>query len=349
MRSKKLTYAQIFHFFEQLHALLGAGITPQAALRIMGKDAENESIKALLEQLEGAAAQGKPLSSAIREAADYEFPNYVNELLVIGEQTGRLDDVCGALSRYYEDEDELRTAIRSAVTYPAAMVTMMFVVVIVLFSKVMPVFAEVFEQLGASVSGFAQHLMNISAALSRFYVVLIVLFAVVAAVFLYFYCTDSGQKKFAQLVETFPLTRKFSEDLALTRFAGGMQLTSAAGLDPYTSLHLVSRIVGNKTVQEKIAACVERLREGESFSEAVSGAGMFNDFYSGMISVFAEAGSVDKAMDFIARHYRKETDRRISSVLSAIEPTMVAVLSIVVGLVLLSVILPLMGIMTNIG
>lgn len=349
MRSKSLSYAQIFHFFEQLRALLGAGITPQAALRIMKGDAGNEKINALLDYLSGEVVSGRSLSSAIKGSPEYVFPDYVTELLVIGEQTGKLDDVCGALSRYYEDEDDLRTAIRSAVTYPVAMIAMMFVVVIVLFSKVMPVFAEVFEQLGASVSGFTQQLMNISTALSRWYGVLIFLFAVLVLVFLYFYCTEDGQKRFAHLVEVFPLTRKFSEDLALTRFAGGLQLTSSAGLDPFTSLELTSRIVGNKNVRDKILACEERLRSGESFSEAIANVGMFNDFYSGMISVFAEAGSVDKAMDFIAQHYRKETDRKISSALASIEPTMVAVLSVVVGLVLLSVILPLMGIMSNIG
>ena len=260
-----------------------------------------------------------------------------------------MEDVCGALSRYYEDQDDLRSAIRGAVSYPIVMVGMMFVVVLVLLSRVMPVFAQVFSQLGTSVSGVTKALMDLSDALTKYYVVLIVIFALLILLFLYFYCTERGQQQFARFLQKCPLTRRFTEDLALTRFAEGMQMTSAAGLDPYASLDLVSRLVGNDAVNKKVLNVKERLLAGDRFTEAVSAAGLFNSFYTGMIDVFAQSGSVDTAMGFIARHYKAETNRRISGLLSAIEPTMVAVLSIIVGMILFSVITPLMGIMSNIG
>ena len=221
--------------------------------------------------------------------------------------------------------------------------------VLVLLSRVMPVFAQVFSQLGTSVGGVTKALMDLSDALTKYYVVLIVVFVLLVLLFLYFYCTDRGQEQFARLLQKCPLTRRFTEDLALTRFAEGMQMTSAAGLDPYASLDLVSRLVGNDAVNQKVLNVKERLLAGDRFTEAVSAAGLFNSFYTGMIDVFAQSGSVDTAMGFIARHYKAETNRRISGLLSAIEPTMVAVLSIIVGMILFSVITPLMGIMSNIG
>ena len=147
----------------------------------------------------------------------------------------------------------------------------------------------------------------------------------------------------------FPPTRDFSESLALTRFAGGLRLTQSAGLDPFTSLDMTAKLVDNENIRKKILACKERLEQKESFSEAVKKEGLFNPFYAGMISVFAKAGKIDEAMDFIAEHYKQDTDRRISRALAAIEPTMVVILSLIVGLILLSVMLPLMGIMANIG
>ena len=346
-KKKKLTYAQIFHFFEQLRALLGAGITPYSALQTMKKDTDNADIISLLDGLSSYVSEGHQLSEAVR--ASGAFPDYVTELLTLGEHSGKMEDVCGALSRYYEDQDDLRSAIRGAVSYPIVMVGMMFVVVLVLLSRVMPVFAQVFSQLGTSVGGVTKALMDLSDALTKYYVVLIVIFALLILLFLYFYCTDRGQQQFARFLQKCPLTRRFTEDLALTRFAEGMQMTSSAGLDPYASLDLVSRLVGNDEVNKKVLQCRERLLEGDRFTEAVSSAGLFNSFYAGMIDVFAQAGSVDNAMAFIARHYKDETNRRITGILSAIEPTMVAVLSIIVGLILFSVITPLMGIMSNIG
>ena len=209
----------------------------------MKTDTDNADLSALLDSLSSYVSDGRQLSEAVK--ASGAFPDYVTELLVLGEHSGKMEDVCGALSRYYEDQNDLRTAIRSAVTYPIAMVSMMFVVVLVLLSRVMPVFAQVFSQLGTSVSGVTKMLMDVSTALTRYYVVLIVVFALLVALFLYFYCTERGQKQFGRLLQKCPATRRFTEDLALTRFAEGMQMTSAAGLDPYASLELVSRLVGN--------------------------------------------------------------------------------------------------------
>lgn len=346
-KRKQLSYAQIFHFFEQLGTLTGAGITPYAALQIMQKDTDNRTLDKLISGLSAEISEGRRLSEAVR--ASGMFPDYVTELLSLGELSGKMEEVCKALSGYYEEQDELRTAIRSAVSYPLAMVGMMFAVVLVLISRVMPVFEQVFSQLGTSVGGAAKALMGLSRALTQYYVFLIVLFAVLALLFLYFYFTERGQRQFGKFVERFPLTRRFSEDLALTRFAEGMQMTSSAGLDPYQSLELTARLVGNDAVREKVGLCRTHLLDGERFSEAVASSGLFNSFYTGMVDVFSHSGGVDRAMDFIARHYKSETNRRISGLLSAIEPTMVAVMSVVVGMILFSVITPLMGIMSNIG
>ena len=344
---RQLTDAQIFHFFEQLKTLSGAGITPAQALQIMREDNANAEIGPLLTKLSEQLESGGQLSAAVEDSG--QFPDYVKSLLLIGEETGKVDDVCGSLSEYYEQEDELRQAIRSAVSYPVLMIGMMFVVVIVLISRVMPVFSQIFDQLGVSAGGAARALIALSGALSHAYIVLIVLFVLCAAAFLYFYFTERGKKQFSGLMARFPLTRRFSEDLALTRFANGMKLTLSAGLDPLSCLELSGQITENEHVREKIETCRQSILSGAEFSEALTGAGLFSRFYAGMISVFARTGSVERAMEFIAGQYRKDTGRRISRVLSAIEPTMVAILSVVVGLILLSVILPLIGVMTNIG
>jgi len=344
---KQLTNAQIFHFFEQLQALIGAGITPYAALQIMQKDGGNAQISSLLDWMSAQLESGRPLSATARDSQ--VFPSYVCELLAIGEQTGNVEDVCGALAQYYADEDELRDAIRSAVSYPLVMIVMMFAVIIVLLVKVMPVFSLVFAQLGTSVSGVTQMLMRLSASLSRYSALIIILLILCTIAFLYFFLTQKGQKQFVAFFASFPLTRRFAEDLALTRFASGLKMTAAAGIDPYTSLDLTSRIVENDAIREKIAVCRDLMLSGDSFSEAIAKAEMFDNFYSSMITVFAHSGSVDRAMEFIAKQYKADTDKRISRTLSSIEPTMVAVLSVIVGMILLSVILPLMSIMANIG
>lgn len=344
---RPLNEEQLSHTFEQLSMLLGAGITPAEGLDIMIRDKDNTDLADACRALQSLVMTGVSLSEAVRQSG--LFPFYAVQLLKIGEMTGRLDAVCSSLSSFYEAENELRGSIRDAFYYPMIMVVMMFVLVIVLLSRVLPIFEQVFRQLGTSVSGVAAVLMSVSGALSRYYAVFITLFLVLAALFFYFNSTQRGQKHFHRLLQKCPFTKNLSEEIALSRFAAGMELTQASGMDTFESLTMCRDIVENDAVAARIDACIRSLQEGTPFSEALAGAAVFSSFYSSMIQVASMTGHLDTVMGYISRHYRTETDRRIDAALSRIEPTMVALLAILVGGILLSVILPLMGIMSSIG
>ncbi len=346
-KKKQLSSAAVFQIFSQLHELTGAGITPYAALGIMAGDADHGSLAELLKELADRISGGALLSEAVTEAG--VFPPYVGELLYVGEQTGRIDEACGALGRYYEEEDALRESVRSAVSYPLMMIVVMFLVIVVLMNQVMPVFMQVFHQLGATAGGTMQAMLKLSGFFSRYYIVLAVLLALVLLAFLYCCFTENGRRLAGRLAGRFPLTRSLMEDLALVRFTSGLRMAYAAGLDPYRSLEIAERIVEYPPLEDKIELCRKRLYEGESFSGAMANSGIYRPFYTSMLTVFSEAGSMDRALEFIAAHYKEDTDRRIGRILSAIEPTMVIVIALIIGVILLSVIMPLIGIMSGIG
>ena len=346
-RQKPLSSALIFHFFEQFGTLYGSGITPVEALEIMKRDTDNREIANLLSFLSEGMDAGDPFSLCIENSG--VFPGYVCELLRLGEETGRLDEVCGSLAVYYEEQDDLRSSIRNAVTYPVVMLLMMFAVIVVLVTQVMPLFSQVFEQLGASMSGVSLALLRMSELFSRSYKVLAGLMALALVLFLYFYQTARGQKQFLALLSAFPPTRSFADSIALTRFTGALKMTQAAGMGPDRCLTLSMNVVENERVRERAEKSLKLLSDGESFSDSVGKTGLFPPFYASMLRVFARAGRMDQAMNFIASRYRRDTDQRIARALSAIEPALVMILSVIVGTILLSVILPLMGMMTSIG
>ena len=344
---KPLTKEQISHTFEQLAMLLGAGITPAEGLDIMLRDKDNGDLTGCYRRLLELLGTGSSLSDALQQSGF--FPSYTVQLMKIGELTGHADSVCASLASFYEAEDELQSSIRDAFSYPIIMAVMMFVLVIVLLSRVLPIFEQVFRQLCTSASGIAALLMSISSSLSRYYAVFITLFFVLAILFFYFSNTQSGAQRLHLFLQKFPFTRSLSEQIALSRFAAGMELTQASGMDTYESLMLCRDIVENETVSSRIDRCIQLLREGSSFADALAEASIFSSFYSSMIHVAAMTGHIDTVMGYISRHYREDTDRRIDAALSRIEPAMVALLAILIGGILLSVILPLMGIMSSIG
>ena len=142
---------------------------------------------------------------------------------------------------------------------------------------------------------------------------------------------------------------RFYESVACERFASGMALTLGSGMDTYSSLDMVASLVSNEKMKQKILSCKESIHAGANFAEALTGAGIFNHLYSQMVSVGFRSGNVDVVLKKIADRYEENTNRKLQSIIVVLEPRLVIILSVIVGLILLSVILPLMGIMTSIG
>ena len=270
-------------------------------------------------------------------------------MIQIGEESGRLDEVMSALSEHYEQQETISRSIKNAITYPFIMITMMLAVILVLIVKVMPVFNQVYEQLGTGLTGVSKNILNLGILMNRYAFVLVLLAGVLAGCFLYFTFTEKGRNQFFRFSAKLPFTQKFSEKIAVSRFASGMYLALESGLDTDESLEMAARLADHPVLEEKIAKTRALLEEGQGFSEAVSESQIFDSLSTRMISIGCKTGAVDMVMKQISLQYSEDINERIFQLISKLEPTLVAVLSIIVGLILLSVMLPLMGIMSGMG
>jgi type IV pilus assembly protein PilC len=270
-------------------------------------------------------------------------------MIALGEESGNLDDCMISLSDYYEKEETIHESIKSAVTYPMIMIVMMVVVILVLIGKVMPIFEQVFEELGSEITGFASSLLSISGILNRYSIVLVILLCAIAVIYILSTRTAFGKNILYKILNTLPLTKDFYDSVACGRFASGLAIALSSGMDTYTSLDMVSELIGNSRMEEKISACSSMLKQGSNFAEALTESGIFSNLHSQMIAVGFKSGNIDTVLKKISDNYEKETMQKIQHIISILEPTLVIILSVIVGLILLSVILPLMGIMTSIG
>lgn len=344
---KSLTNAEIASFCSQMALLFQSGIAPADSANIMSRDTQNKSAKELLDQIRDTCRHGEAFHTAL--ATTGVFPDYVVHTIALGEESGNLDNCLNSLAAYYEKEDSIAENVKGAVSYPFIMILMMLAVIFVLISNVMPIFNQVFVELGSEMTGFAASLLQLGDTLNRYSLILLILFAILSICFLFVSRTRIGRRMVNQFFNAFPLTRSFYESVASERFASGMSLALSSGMDIYTSLDMVSNLVGNKQMCNKIAACKKSIREGASLSEALNASGIFNHMYTQMIAIGSKSGNVDAVLRKIAAHYQKTTDRKIQSFTAFLEPTLVIILSVIVGLILLSVIMPLIGIMTSMG
>ena len=344
---KKLSNYEISSFCRQMALLIKAGISPAEGISILIQDSHDKSGTALLESISQVLMSGEKFFVALDMSG--VFPEYMVHMVTIGEESGTLDTVMESLADYYEREEAISSSIKNAVSYPLIMVFMMLIVVLVLIIKVLPIFEQVFAQLGTNMSGFSQSLLNVGTVLNKYSFVMVIILVIIAGLFFFFSSTEKGKELFKKLLGNLKSTKKLMQELESARFASGMVLTLSSGMDTYEGLSLVNKLVETKDMKDKIEVCRNLLIDGDSFPEALEKSNIFTSFYSQMVSVGFKAGSMDEAMKQIAKRFEAETERKIYSLISILEPTLVILLSIIVGMILLSVILPLLGIMTTIG
>lgn len=334
-------------FCLQVSLLLDAAIPLADGLEIMAEDAAEAWEKKLLMDLSDEAAVGTPFADALEKTG--AFPHYMIRLSKIGQETGNLDRVMKALSEYYDREAKQAEALKNAVTYPAMLVLMLLVVLYVLFSRVMPVFSDVYEQLGAALSPLTKAAMRFGRTASGValaaVLVLLVLFGV-----LYFLSVRGIRPGFVDyLADHIWKNSKTSQAIAKRRFASVLSMTMKSGLPVDRGFSLAEEVVENSGIREQIRKCEGLLDTGENYYDVLKSTGLFSGFHIQMIKVGSRSGHLDTMMDAIAQDYEELSEKAMDRFVSGFEPTVVAILAVCVGLVLLSVMLPLAGLLSSIG
>lgn len=344
---KSLSNNELSSFCSQMAMMSSAGITISEALRLQLDDAENAEAKRIISAIVAEIAEGSSLYSAMQ--APGVFPKYALDMIHIGEQTGNLDHVFTSLAAYYEREENISQGIRSAVTYPFIMIGMMLIVILVLIIKVLPIFEQVFQQLGTTMTGFSGTILRLGKQLGNYSVLFVSFFALLVLCYLIMTRSKAGREHLHHFACGFPLTRGLYNSIAAGRFASGMALALSSGFNTEQGLEMVSELINNSYYAKRIDACSQAMKNGEHFADAVVHSGIFAGTYGRMVAIGFKSGKLDEIMNKVAERYETEIDYKITHFVSILEPTLVAVLSIIVGMILLSVMLPLMGIMSSIG
>lgn len=340
-----LNYSDLSAFCAQASMILKSGISITEGMEIMS--GENNGPQNIYKDIYEEIEKGSTFHYSLSNTG--VLPKYMLDMILIGEQTGKLDDVLDSLSRYYETEDNIVKSLRSAVTYPFVMISMMICVILILIIKVLPVFNEVFKQLGTEMTGFSKNMMKLGVLIGSYANVFIVTVSVLLVLFIALKATSAGAKTLNRFKENFFATKKLNAKIASGRFASAMALMLSSGLDMDCALEMIENLIDNKYINEKVAELKEKISMGDSFGETLMQSGIFGGVHAKMVSVGFKTGTADTVMAKLASLYEEEINLSISRMIGILEPTCVAVLSVIVGMILFSVMLPLMGIMTSIG
>lgn len=338
-KNNKLTEAEISAFCQQVNMIVKAGLPTYYGISILHEEEKDPETKELLGQIYAPMEQGASLYEAIAETN--AFPEYMLQMVHIGEQTGRLEEVLDSLTVYYEREAQIRAGIKRAVTYPLVMSAMMLAVIVVIITNVVPIFADVYAELGSNLAGSAKLLMDISTFLNQYLLVFLGVIVAVGILLVILSQTPAGKR--------FLSNRGIARSLAASRCANCLYLALASGLDTDEGLSLAEQLVDNSHMEAAIRRCKELIKDGEGFSKALLLSGCFSEMHSSMISIGYKTSAMDDVMLNISKAYEDETDEKLQRFVSVLEPTLIIILSFFIGLILVSFLLPLLGIMSSIG
>lgn len=338
-KQKLLSESEISSFCQQINMVVKAGLPTYYGISILRDEATDDFTRDFLNKIYEPMERGVTLGEALADT--HAFPEYMVDMIRLGEETGRLEEVLDSLSVYYEREADIKAGIRHAVTYPLIMTIMMLVVIVVIITQVVPVFSQIYEQLGSGLTGSALMLMNISNFLNRYMLAFVIAIVALAVAGIIFFRTPLGK--------AFIHGRSLSLSIAASRFANCMYLALSSGLDTDRSLEMAKKLIDNPYMLEKIEQCKKHIKNGEPFIKSLLLSGIFSKVYSSIMTIGFKTGSLDDIMHNISISYEEETDEKLRHFISILEPTLIVILSFFIGLILISFLLPLLGIMSSIG
>ena len=348
MKRLTLSNLQVADLCRELALLMHAGIGLGDGLHLMAQEEKQEAMQTLLTEMAEQMDVGAFLSDTMRQAGC--FPSYVTGLISVGETSGRLEDSLNALAQYYEERDRMDRQVRSTLTYPAILLVLMLAVIVVLLSKVLPVFNEIYGSLGGKLTGIAGGLLAVGQVLDRGMPILCgvlglaVLFGIVLALckglrsrIMGFWHRHWGDKGVSRLLNN-------------ARFAQALYMGFSSGLPMEEAVDMAGILLKEiPPAADRCKQCRELLDAGEELSAALGQTGLMDAAASRLLLLGMRSGTGDNVMQDIAQRMSDQAKQRLEQVIARIEPALVLLTSVMVGVILLAVMLPLMNIMTAIG
>ncbi|MBE6036618.1 MAG: type II secretion system F family protein [Clostridiales bacterium] len=348
MKQTLFSNREISDFCRSLALLLHAGISTGDGLTLLAEEEPSGPQKEFLNSLAAKADKGLSLSVILRESG--RFPAYVCSLLDVGRETGRTEDALHALALYYDDRERLSQRLRTALLYPSLLLLVMLAVIVILLTKVLPVFDEVYASLGSDLTGIAGGLLRLGESLSAVMPLLSVLLALAILFLILFSLLPGFRGALIAFWQKHRGDKGISYKINTARFAQALSMSLSSGLPLEDALTLsASLLTEADPLNGRLQTCLQRMEAGETLTRALSASGLLPHAECRLLELSLRSGSGDSAMTAIAERLSEESDLALERKLGQVEPAMVLVTSILVGLILLAVMLPLMNITAAMG
>lgn len=339
---RKIPVKDISIFCRQFSFILTAGISIVKALEIVSDQVDNVKLKRILNDVHENVQKGRSFSEAMKEHQGDLPPMLVN-MIAVGETSGTLDKIMLRMADYYENEYKLKQKVAGAMTYPIVVCVFALIVVTCLVVFVLPTFVGMIQSSGGGELPLPTRIvLGISKFLRSYGILLlIIIVAVIIGIKIYKKHYPESSESFDRFKLSAPLFGKINKKMVTARFARTFGTLMASGVPIIESIEISMDIVGNQVIKNVLSNTKDEVRKGASMGSTLEREDVFPKMLTQMIKIGEESGTLDNVLEKTAQFYDGEVESATSQLTTLIEPILIIILAVLVGIIVLAMIMPI--------
>lgn len=345
---KKISLREMSLLCRQLSTMVRVGVPILQALNTIEQQTQNKLLKSILSKVAGDLSVGTTLSRAF-EKHDQYFPPLFTKMLRAAEKGGNLENSLALLADTFNKDYLVNKRVKSALTYPIVVLVVAIALVIFLMVFILPIFVDMFKGMDVPLPLLTRMLLGMKDFFTSFGLYLLILLAF-GGYWLYKWMkTDQGKEKVDEFLFKIPVVKGIIQKMAAYRFSQTLRDLYASGVPIESSLHTVAQVIGNTYVSKHLKDVIADISRGTGITDALQKTHVFPDLLISMVRIGEETGDMETMLGEVSSYSQYELEQGISQFVSLIEPLMIVFIGVFVGLIVISVVLPMYESMSQIG
>ncbi len=337
----KITSGDISIFSRQLATMLASGIPLVQAFEIVGTGHDNAAMQKLIMSVKADVEGGSALAEALAKHPLYFDDLFVN-LVEAGEQAGALETLLDKIATYKEKTEAIKEKIKKALTYPAAVLVVAFIVTTVLLIFVIPAFEDLFQGFGADLPTFTRMVIDLSLFVREKGWLLAIMIGAGIGAFLYFKKRSRAMRHWLDKMSLkLPIIGPIIQKASIARYARTLSTMFSAGVPLVEALESVAGATGNIVYEQAVLSMRDEVATGQRLQQAMENTDLFPNMVIQMIAVGEESGSLDDMSSKVADFYEEDVDNAVDNLSSLLEPMIMSILGVLVGGLVVAMYLPI--------
>lgn len=344
LKREKVRLKDLSIYSRQLSILINADLPLIQSLNILAEQTKNKYFSRVIKSIREEVEAGSTLNQAKRKFPKV-FDNLYCNLVASGEQSGSLDVVLTRLAEYIEKMVKLRSQVTQAMTYPSAIMAFAILVSIFMMWKIVPVFSNLFIELGAELPFLTLIIVSMSNFVQKYIIWIFVGAIGLIILFRYINRTPQGRRAIDSVKLKMPLFGELIRKVAVSRITRTLSTLLSGGVPILESLKITSSTAGNMIIEEGVVEARRSVAEGKNFTDSLKESGQFPFMVTQMVSVGEATGTLDEMLMKIADFYDDEVSASVASLLSLLEPILLIVVGGIIGSIVISMYLPIFSLL----